>query len=297
MNAALQELLDQLDLEQIEVNIFRGISPAERETRVYGGHVMAQALMAASRTVGDDRHCHSFHSYFLLGGDPKAPIVYDVDRSRDGGSFTTRRVVAIQHGKPIFHMEVSFHVAEEGWTHQFDPPTVPDPESLPSEASVRAKQAHRVPEEFRKHFLREQPFEQREVDPDDEFAPVARPPHKNIWIRANGTLPDDPKLHQVLLAYASDMSLMDTAIMPHGVSWRHIMGASLDHAMWFHHPLRVDEWLLYNHDAPVSAGARGFNRGLFFTHSGKLVASAVQEGLMRQRKRRSEREADKKPEG
>lgn len=294
MNAALQELLQQLDLEKIEENIFRGVSPVERETRVYGGHVMAQALMAAHRTVGDDRLCHSFHAYFLLGGDPKAPIVYDVDRSRDGGSFTTRRVVAIQHGKPIFHMEISFHVMEEGWSHQFDPPIVPDPESLVSDAVLRERLAHKLPEDFRKHYLREQPFEQREVDPDDEFNPKPRPPHKNIWIRSNGQLPDDPKLHQVLLAYASDMSLMDTAIMPHGVSWRNIMGASLDHAMWFHHPLRVDDWLLYNHDAPVSAGGRGFNRGLFFTHDGKLVASAVQEGLMRPHLRRSERDKQKK---
>jgi acyl-CoA thioesterase-2 len=283
MNAALQELLDQLNLERIEENIFRGYSPAEREMRVYGGHVMAQALMAGHRTVGDDRLCHSFHAYFLLGGDPKAPIVYEVDRTRDGGSFTTRRIVAIQHGKPIFHMEASFHVHEAGWEHQFDAPDLPGPDTLPTEDEWRAEQAKRLHPRALPHFMRERPIEQRDLNPDDEIAPTPKAPYKNTWIRSNGTLPDDPKLHQCLLAYASDMSLMDTATLPHGIGWMSgkMMGASLDHAMWFHHDLRMDEWLLYTHDAPVSAGARGFNRGLIYTQPGKLVASVVQEGLMR----------------
>lgn len=296
MNAALQELLEQLDLERIEDNIFRGWSPVDRETRVFGGHVMAQALMAACRTVGDDRLCHSFHAYFLLGGDPKAPIVYDVDRTRDGGSFTTRRIVAIQHGKPIFHMEASFHVHEDGWEHQFDAPDVPDPETLMPENAWREQQAKTMPPAMAPHFLRERPIEQREVDAVDEMNPPKRPPYKNVWIRSNGKLPDDPKLHQCLLAYASDHSLMDTATLPHGLSWMSgvMMGASLDHAMWFHHDFRLDDWLLYTHDAPVAAGARGFNRGLIYTREGKLIASVVQEGLMRPRKRRAEREAGKK---
>ncbi|MFO1236900.1 MAG: acyl-CoA thioesterase II [Alphaproteobacteria bacterium] len=283
MNAALQELLEQLDLEQVEVNFFRGVSPVERETRVYGGHVMAQALMAGLRTVGLDRLCHSFHAYFLLGGDPKAPILYEVDRTRDGGSFTTRRIVAIQHGKPIFHMEASFHVSEPGWEHQFAMPDVPGPETLPTEDEFRKSYVDRLPERMRAQHLRDRPIEQREIDPPDEIDPSPRPPFKHTWIRANGALPDDPRLHQCLLAYASDMSLMDTAVQPHGISWMSgkMMGASLDHAMWFHHPLRIDDWLLYAHDAPVSAGGRGFNRGLIYTRAGQLVASVVQEGLMR----------------
>ncbi len=287
MNAALQELLDQLNLEKLEENLYRGVSPTERETRVYGGHVMAQALMAGHRTVGDDRLCHSFHAYFLLGGDPKAPIVYEVDRTRDGGSFTTRRIVAIQHGKPIFHMEASFHVSEPGWEHQFDMPQVKGPDDLPSEDEWRAQQAKSLPPKLVDRFMRDRPIEQRDVNPTDEFAPEKRDPYKHIWIRSNGALPDAPKLHQCLLAYASDMSLMDTAVLPHGVSWMtgEMIGASLDHAMWFHHDLRIDDWLLYAHDAPISAGARGFNRGLIYTRAGKLVASVAQEGLMRPNRR------------
>ena len=290
MNAALQELLEQLDLEQVEADYYRGVSPVERETRVYGGHVMAQALAAGLRTVKNDRLCHSFHAYFLLGGDPKAPILYQVDRTRDGGSFTTRRIVAIQHGKPIFHMEASFHVKEPGWEHQFDMPNVPGPDTLPTEAQYLQGFADRMPPERRSHILRERPIEQREIDPPDEIDPQPRPPFKNTWIRANGSLPDDPRLHQILLAYASDMSLMDVAVQTHGISWMkgEMMGASLDHAMWFHHDLRMDEWLLYSHDSPVSAGARGLNRGLIYTRDGRLVASVVQEGLMRPAKRKTQ---------
>lgn len=288
MNAALQELLKQLDLEQIEADYFRGVSPVERETRVYGGHVMAQALMASLRTVKEDRLCHSFHAYFLLGGDPKAPILYQVDRSRDGGSFTTRRIVAIQHGKPIFHMEASFHVQEPGWEHQFDMPDVAGPDTLPTEDEYRKSIFERLPERAQVHWMRHRPIEQREVNPPDEIDPKPKPPFKNVWIRANGALPDDPRLHQVLLAYASDMSLMDVAVQAHGLNWQagDFMGASLDHAMWFHHSLRMDDWLLYTHNSPVSAGARGFNRGLIYTHAGQLVASVVQEGLMRPTKKK-----------
>jgi acyl-CoA thioesterase-2 len=288
MNGALQELLDQLNLEQIEGNYFRGVSPVDRTTRVYGGHVMAQALMAGLNTVGTDRLCHSFHAYFLLGGDPKAPILYEVDRSRDGGSFTTRRIVAIQHGKPIFHMEASFHVEEEGWEHQFPMPDLPGPETLPTEDEWNIKQAETLPDRIKKGWLRERPIEQREIDAVDEYNPPKSPPYKNTGIRSNGKLPDDPRLHQVLLAYASDMSLMDVATQPHGVSWMtgEMMGASLDHAMWFHHQFRIDDWMLYTHDAPVSAGGRGFNRGLIYTRAGKLVASVVQEGLIRPAKKK-----------
>lgn len=292
MNAALQELLEQLDLETIEVNIFRGVSPVERSMRVYGGHVMAQALMAASRTVSDDRSCHSYHSYFLLGGDPKAPILYNVERTRDGGSFTTRRVVAIQHGRPIFHMEASFHVTEKGWEHQFEPPAVAGPDELETEEQRReailSQLSERAQARIRPHFLRERPFDTRPVEPFNEVKPDKRPPYKNIWVKPNGELPDDLKLHQCMLAYISDMSLLDTAMLPHGVAWfsGRIMSASLDHAMWFHHPFRMDDWMLYTHDSPVSAGGRGFNRGLIYTRDGKLVSSVVQEGLIRQIERK-----------
>ncbi|MBI1239924.1 MAG: acyl-CoA thioesterase II [Alphaproteobacteria bacterium] len=283
MPANLAELLSLLDLEPIEVNIFRGVSPKNRSERVFGGQVLAQALVAANRTVNDDRLAHSLHAYFILGGDPKAPILYEVDRSRDGGSFATRRVVAIQHGRQIFNMGVSYHIDEPGLGHQFGMPSVTPPEELPSEGDRRAALAERVPEKDKHWFARERPIEQRPVEPVDFWEPEKREPIQNIWLKANGSLPDDPKLHQCILAYASDMSLLDTCLLPHGLGWMSgkLIMASLDHAMWFHTRFRMDEWLLYAQDSPAAGGARGFNRGSVFSRDGNLVASVAQEGLMR----------------
>jgi len=280
----VHELVGLLDLEQIDLNIFRGFSPKDRSRRVFGGQVLAQALVAASRTVSD-RICHSLHAYFLLPGDPKIPILYEVDRSRDGHSFTSRRVVAIQHGRPIFHMSASFQVEEAGLNHQIDAPKVPRPEELPPEGEMRRKIANRIPSEFRQHFLRQRPIEIRPVDPRDLLEPKKLPPKQAVWVRAVGKLPDDLSLQQCVLAYASDMTLLDTGLMPHGISWfsGQLQIASLDHAMWFHGSFRADEWLLYVQDSPSASGARGFNRGLIYTREGKLVASVVQEGLIRLR--------------
>jgi acyl-CoA thioesterase-2 len=278
----IQQLIGLLNLEPIEENIFRGISPQDRSQRVFGGQVLGQALVAATRTV-DARICHSLHAYFLLPGDPKVPILYEVDRSRDGKSFSSRRVVAIQHGRQIFHMSVSFQVEEPGLEHQIDPPAVPGPEDLPSEDDFRRKLADKIPADYREHFLRKRPIELRPVDRADIFRPDKRPPHQSVWVRATGELPDNLALHQCVLAYASDMTLLDTALMPHGIGWfsDEIQMASLDHAMWFHRRFRADDWLLYTQDSPSASGARGFNRGLIYTREGTLVASVAQEGLMR----------------
>lgn len=283
------QLIALLDLEAVEVNIFRGTSPKDRSQRVFGGQVLGQALVAATRTV-EERLCHSLHAYFLLAGDPKVPILYEVDRSRDGKSFSSRRVVAIQHGRPIFHLSASFQVEESGLEHQIDPPDVPLPEDLPSEDDFRREMAEKVPEQYREHFLRKRPIELRPVDRGDIFRPEKRPPHQSVWVRATGPLPDDIALHQCILAYASDMTLLDTALLPHGVGWfsEKIQMASLDHAMWFHRRFRADEWLLYVQDSPSASGARGFNRGLIYTREGKLIASVAQEGLMRLRETSSD---------
>lgn len=280
----VDQLIRLLDLEPIEVNIFRGISPQDRSQRVFGGQVLGQALVAATRTV-EGRLCHSLHAYFLRPGDPKVPILYEVDRSRDGNSFSSRRVVAIQHGRPIFHMSVSFQVEEPGLEHQIDPPDVPPPEDLPSEDDFRRNIADRVPPQYREHFLRRRPIELRPIDRADIFHPEKRPPYQSVWVRATGPLPDDIALQQCVLAYASDMTLLDTALIPHGISWfsDEIQMASLDHAMWFHRRFRADEWLLYVQDSPSASGARGFNRGLIYTRDGRLVASVAQEGLLRPR--------------
>ena len=285
--APIEEVLELLDLEPIEENIFRGKSPKDRVQRVFGGQVLGQALVAAGRTV-EGRHCHSLHAYFLRAGDPKVPILYEVDRSRDGSSFTSRRVVAIQHGRPIFTLEASFQVEEPGYEHAFDMPEAPDPDSLPDEAVLRAKVADRLPEEWRSWALRPRPIETRPVDPREYFAPAKRPPHEMLWIRAKGALPQDLALHQCILAYASDMSLLDTGLLPHGIGWfdNKVQMASLDHAMWFHRPFRVDDWLLYVQDSPSASGARSFNRGTIYTRDGRLIASVAQEGLMRPRDNR-----------
>lgn len=283
--SALHDVLRLLDLEPIEVNIFRGISPKDRMQRVFGGQVLGQALAAAYRTV-EGRLCHSLHAYFLRPGDPKVPILYEVDRSRDGASFTSRRVVAIQHGHQIFTLAASFQVPEDGFEHQFDMPKTPAPEELRNEAEFRAEVAGRLPEEERAWFTRPQPLEIRHVEPVEFFEPRTREPHQHLWFRAAGKLPDEQWLHQCLLAYASDMTLLDTATRPHRVGWfdRSIQMASIDHAMWFHRPFRTDEWLLYAQDAPSASGARGFNRGAIYRRDGVLVASVAQEGLMRKRK-------------
>ena len=281
---AIEEVLGLLDLESIEVNIFRGVSPKDRMQRVFGGQVLGQALVAATRTV-EDRVCHSLHAYFLRAGDPKTPILYEVDQSRDGGSFTSRRVVAIQHGKQIFTLAASFQTIEEGFEHQSAMPDAPDPESLPTEQELRAQIIEQLPEQARAWFLRPRPIEMRPVEPVNFLKPEKRPPNQMVWFRATGRLPDDHALHQCVLAYASDTTLLDTALRPHRISWfdNSVQMASLDHAMWFHRPFRADEWLLYVQDSPSASGARGFNRGEIYKRDGTLVASVTQEGLMRKR--------------
>jgi acyl-CoA thioesterase-2 len=284
----IEEVLDLLDLEKIEENIFRGQSPEDRMQRVFGGQVLGQALVAASRTV-EGRVCHSFHAYFLRAGDPKVPILYEVDRARDGGSFTSRRVVAIQHGKQIFNMSASFQAIEKGLEHQFDMPKVPGPDALMDEHEARKQWAEKMPEEMKHWMSRPRPIEMRPVILDNWMDRKPREPVDNVWIRATGPVPDDVIVQQSVLAYASDMSLLDTALLPHGRSWHSpIQMASLDHAMWFHHPFKMDDWLLYAQDSPSSSGARGFNRGSLFTRDGKLVASVVQEGLMRVREKKKD---------
>jgi acyl-CoA thioesterase II len=283
MAYTLSNLLDLLDLEEIEHNIFRGHSRDIGSGRVFGGQVLAQALVAANRTVEEDRTCHSLHGYFILPGDVKAPIVYFVDRLRDGRSFTTRRVTAIQHGQAIFNLAASFQIAEEGPAHQVAMPDVPAPEEVPRELDLIRSVADRIPERVREIYTQDRPLDFRPIHPLDPFAPERREPLKHAWIRAEGTLPDDVRQHQSVLAYASDYSLLGAALLPHGLTFqmRHLQAATLDHVLWFHRPFRVDEWLLYSMDSPTAGGARGFTRGSIFTRDGTLVASVAQEGLLR----------------
>lgn len=285
MNQVLADLLDLLDLEKIEEDMYLGVSPKTGWQRVYGGQVLGQALVAASRTVPDeDRIAHSLHGYFLRPGDTTIPILYQVDRIRDGKSFTTRRVVAVQRGQAIFNMSASFQVVEPGLDHQ-----VTMPEASPPEDSVSMR-------ERREAFIRErggtqdhtwldrpEPIEMRFTDNFNEFSPEPRDPLQRTWIRTVDTMPDGVRLHQCLLAYASDMTLLDTSYRPHAIAWTddNFQIASLDHAMWFHRPFRTDEWLLYDQDSPFSGGARGFSRGAFFDQGGRLIASTAQEGLIR----------------
>lgn len=291
MAYTLAQLLDLLDLEEIEHNIFRAQNRSIGSKRVFGGQVLAQALVAAGRTVEAGRIAHSLHGYFILPGDVEAPIVYFVDRLRDGHSFTTRRVTAIQHGQAIFNMAASFQVEEDGPEHQLPGPQVPPPEELPRELDLIRAVADRIPEPRRSVYTQERPIEFRPVDPVDFFAPERRPPHKHVWLRAAGRLPDDPLVHQSVLAYASDYGLLGAALLPHGLSFQmpHLQAATLDHALWFHRRFRVDEWLLYSMDSPVAAGARGFTRGGIYTRDGVLVASVAQEGLLRLREPREAR--------
>lgn len=278
----LQELLHLMDLERLEDNLFRGASKDIGTPRVFGGQVLAQALLAASQTV-EDRSVHSLHAYFLRAGDPDSPIVYDVDRSRDGRSFTVRRVVAIQHGRPIFNLAASFQIDESGFEHQAEAPQVPGPDELEPVSEVDRQTLERLPQKLRRWFNRVGPFDFRNVTQLDPFNPKAQPPYKNIWFRCEGHLPDKQHLHRALLAYASDFHLIGTINLPHGVSFltKNLQMASLDHGMWFHRPCRVDEWLLYSCDSPSASGSRGLARGQIFTQQGVLVASTAQEGLMR----------------
>ncbi|HEX5613960.1 MAG TPA: acyl-CoA thioesterase II [Acidimicrobiia bacterium] len=281
---ALAELLELLELEQLEVNLFRGLSPEENRQRVFGGQVAGQALIAAGRTV-DRGLVHSLHAYFLRPGDPQIPIVYDVDRIRDGRSFTTRRVVAIQHGRAIFNLAASFHVEEEGPSHQYDMPDAPDPESIPTLREKMEPHLHRFSAEMAEWIVRERPIDTRSaglphwLDPDDRV----REPEQLVWFRANGDLPDDPLLHACVVAYASDLTLLDTAVMPHAASWddEQYMIASLDHAMWFHRPFRADEWLLYHQRSPSAQAARGLAEGHIYRRDGGLAVTVIQEGLIR----------------
>jgi acyl-CoA thioesterase II len=284
MSSAVDDLLAILDLEQLEHNLFRGRSPQVGWQRVFGGQVIGQALVAACRTV-EGRRPHSLHAYFLLGGDPAVPIIYEVDRIRDGRSFTTRRVVAIQHGRAIFAMSVSFHADEPGLTHAATMPDVPPPEGLPSEAEIKSGVLPLMPDPVRAYYERERPIELKPVEFGRYISRAPGEPRFNVWIRATGRLPDDPAIHQCVLAYASDMTLLDSSLIPHGrtVFDRAIQGASLDHALWLHRPFRADHWLLYAQDTPSASGARGLSRGLIFTRTGELVASVAQEGLIRER--------------
>ncbi|GAA4201903.1 acyl-CoA thioesterase II [Streptosporangium oxazolinicum] len=288
MNEALKELLDLLDLEQIELDIFRGRSPEERIQRVFGGQVAAQALVAAGRTVPGDRNVHSLHAYFIRPGDPAIPIVYNVERVRDGRSFTTRRVVAIQHGKAIFTMSASFHVTEPGVEHQAATmPQVVDPEGLPP-FQDRLLRAVGADSPLREWVSRPRPVDARYVTPltwEAHRDPELRGSNTNVWFRYDAELPDDPLLHVVLAAYASDFTLVDTVLLTHGLAWgaSNLSGASLDHAMWFHRPFRVDEWMLYAQESPWSGAARGLAKGEMFTRSGELAVSVVQEAMIRVR--------------
>jgi acyl-CoA thioesterase-2 len=281
----LDELVALLALERIEVNLFRGQSQDLGWGAVFGGQVLGQSLSAAVQTVPSDRHVHSLHAYFLRSGDPRRPILYDVDRIRDGSSFTTRRVVAIQNGHAIFNIAASFQVEEGGFEHQDAMPEVAAPESLPDEAQMAAML--KAPEAVKQRLARSGPFELRfaSMEEGELLAPKPRAPRRQVWLRAAGKLPDDPALHRYLLAYASDHAFMTTALLPHGVTWLTpgMQIASLDHAMWFHRPFRVDDWLLHAIDSPVARGARGLARGSIFNRAGELVASTVQEGLIRKR--------------
>ena len=288
MQEVARKLLELMDIEQLEVDLFRGLgSGGETATRIFGGQVIGQSLMAAYRTV-PDRLCHSLHAYFIRPGDPSIPVIYQVDRARDGGSFTTRRVVAIQHGKQIFNMSASFHVEEEGWSYQHEMPQVGPPEDWPDMAELRGAVAERIPEKHREEFLRDRPIELREVAPRDLFAPEVAGDRNQLWFRMPDCAGQSPQMQHCLLAYASDMNLLGSSLRPHGLTWLQgkVMTASLDHAMWFHAPIEFSEWHLYDLDAPWTGGARGFNRGSIYRADGALVASTAQEGLMRPRKPR-----------
>ena len=283
-----QDLIELLELEPLEHNIYRGYNRDIGSGRIFGGQVLAQSIVAAARTIDDDvdRTVHSAHGYFILAGDLSIPVVYFVDRLRDGRSFTTRRATAIQHGRAIFNMSASFHKHEDGPHHQLDMPDVPPPEELRPELDVLREMEDRIPERVRHVLTQDRPLDIRVVEQDDPFDPQPGPPRVHLWIRAKGELGprgDDPLYHQAILAYASDYHLLGAALRPHGLTYRRgdVMVASLDHAIWYHDAFRVDEWLLYAVESPFSGNARGFSRGTFYTRDGRLVASVAQEGLVR----------------
>ena len=277
------ELTDLLELEPLEHNIYRGHNRDIGTGRIYGGQVLAQSLIAASRTVDEERPIHSLHGYFILPGDLAAPVVYFVDRLRDGGSFTTRRVTAIQHGRAIFNLSASFHKAEPGPEHQTGMPEVPPPESLATELELLREMSDRIPEHLRPILLQDRPLDIRPVDPVDPFDPSPREPVRRVWIRSLARVGTAQSHHRAVLAYASDYGILGAALQPHGITFRrsNVMVASLDHAVWFHRPVDVTEWLLYDMRSPTTAGARGFGLGTFHTREGVLVASVAQEGLVR----------------
>jgi len=283
MNAAQQTLLDLLEVEPLEVDLFRGTgSGGETSTRIFGGQVIGQALAAAYQTVSD-RLCHSLHAYFIRPGDPAIPVIYQVDRARDGGSFTTRRVVAIQHGKQILNMSASFHVTEQGLSHQHGMPQVEGPEGLLDRDALRGEVVAQIPEHLRADFMRPRPIDIREVAPREFFDPAPEDDRNHLWFRMAEAAGSSPQMQHCLLAYASDMNLLGSSLRPHGVTWFKggVMTASLDHAMWFHGPARFENWHLYTMDSPWTGGARGFNRGSIYDRDGTLIASVAQEGLIR----------------
>ncbi|MEE1668437.1 acyl-CoA thioesterase II [Streptomyces sp. WAC07094] len=285
MSQALQSLLDLLDLERIEQDIFRGRSRSAVVPRVFGGQVAAQAMVAAGRTVPEDRPAHSLHAYFLRPGDPGAPIVYEVDRIRDGRSFTTRRVVAVQHGKPIFHLSASFQSHEDGLDHQALMPPAPDPESLPTSHERMRGYGH-IPSDVVERLLEARAAVDLRYVEEPPYGKFGEPrdPHSQVWFRTNGKLDDDPLLHVVLATYVSDMTLLDSVLLAHGRGgWAlgDVVGASLDHAMWFHRPFRADEWLLYDQESPSAYGGRGLGQARIYTEDGRLAISVIQEGVVR----------------
>ena len=282
-NPVVDELINLLQLERLEDNLFRGQSRDIGTRYVFGGQVLGQALSAAQQTVDPARHAHSLHAYFLRAGDVEAPIVYNVERSRDGHSFSARRVVAIQHGQTILNMTASFHVPESGAEHQFPMPLVPKPEDLPDVAMVTAAELEKVPAQRKRWLNKDGPFQFRHVHPRNELNPTRQPPYQNVWFRLIDRVADNPVLHRSLLAYASDFHLIGTTTFPHALSYLqpNVRMASLDHALWFHRPFRADEWLLYACESPSAQASRGLARGMIFTRDGVLVASTAQEGLIR----------------
>lgn len=287
MTDRLKELVDLLSLERIDAHLFRGGCQDLGWGRVFGGQVLAQALSAALQTVGEDRACHSLHGYFLRPGDVDTPVVLLVDPIRDGGSFTTRRVVARQHGKAIFNLSASFHKAEEGMHHQVGMPDAPDPDGLASERDLAAQFEGTLPDALVQQVSAGRPIEIRPCDPIDPLAPEVRPPHRQVWFRAAGRLEAPPHVHQFLLAYASDFHFLAAALQPHGRTWldRTLQMASLDHSMWFHAPIDMNDWILYDVRSPWTGAARGLSLGRFFARDGTLLASTAQEGLLRDRTR------------
>ncbi|AUJ68516.1 MULTISPECIES: acyl-CoA thioesterase II [Pseudoalteromonas] len=285
MSQVLQNLLDLLSLEEIEQGIYRGQSQDLGFPQVFGGQVMGQALSAAKYTLPEGRFVNSLHSYFLRPGDASKPIVYDVENIRDGRSFSTRRISAIQYGKPIFYMTASFQGDEPGVSHQSLMPDVPEPETLKSSLHFYQEHADLIPESLRAKFTQEMPLDMRPVNFQNPFKPKKQDPVRNVWFKANGDMPDDRRIHNYLLAYASDFEFLPTALQPHGLSFMqpNMQVATIDHAMWFHRPFRMDEWILYSVDSPSASNGRGLVRGQFFNRQGELVASTIQEGVMRQR--------------